>query len=167
MRYLYRSYCLKEGGIWSGRLRAQRWKQKLLIQRGTNERESEKRREVDRKKAEGGMSQELGLIVISGEAGLREGAGLHGWTHLSLRYLHILAKEYYKAGAERALPISWWRAERPPLPQASARATGRWVSWGWPACRTSGAAPSPSCWGPQRPCRWHRSCRSCHSPEQL
>lgn len=141
MRYLYRSYCLKEGGIWSGRLRAQRWKQKRLIQRGTNERESEKRTELDRKKkAEGGMSQELGLIVISGE-----GAGLHGWTHLSLRYLHILAKEYYKAGAERALPISWWRAERPPLPQASARATGRWVSWGWPACRTSGAAPSPSC----------------------
>lgn len=90
--------------------------------------------------------EQLGLFVISG--GKAEGvgrAGLHGWTHISLRYLHILAKEYYKAGAERALPISWWRAEHPPLPQASARATGQWVSWGWPACRTSGAAPSPSC----------------------
>jgi len=71
--------------------------------------------------------------------------GLHGWTHISLRYLHILAKEYYKAGAERALSISWWRAERPPPLRASARATGRWVSWGWLACRTSGAALSPSC----------------------
>lgn len=27
---------------------------------------------------------------------------LHKWTYISLRYLHILAKEYYKAGAERA-----------------------------------------------------------------
>lgn len=40
MRYLYRSYCLKEGGIWSGRLRAWRWKSKT----------AESKREPDRKK---------------------------------------------------------------------------------------------------------------------
>lgn len=147
MRYLYRSYCLKEGGIWSGRLRAWRWKSKLLNQ---SENLIEKSREQ--------MLQDTSTIrtvceLRSDESGRgrRVGEGvkwdreLHGWTHISLRYLHILAKEYYKAGTERALPISWRRAEHPPPPQASARATGRWVSWGWPACRTSGAAPSPSC----------------------
>lgn len=40
MRYLYRSYCLKEGGIWLGQLRARRWKkQKTLNQRGTNKKQ--------------------------------------------------------------------------------------------------------------------------------
>lgn len=47
-----------------------------------------------------------GTIVMSG-AGIDKAGrwqGLHGWTHISLRYLHILAKEYYRAG-----PESWPR----------------------------------------------------------
>lgn len=154
MRYLYRSYCLKEGGIWLGQLRAHRWKT-AESERNKKKKKKEKAREVGNlieKKQRVGCRrkfEQLGLFVMPGAIKLRDvvkrGRGLHGWTHISLRYLHILAKEYYKAGAERALPISWWRAERPPPPQASAHATGRWVSWGWPACRTSGAAPSPSC----------------------
>lgn len=61
MRYLYRSYCLKEGGIWSGQLRARRWKTKTAESREEQKKkkESEKSREPDRKKAEGAMSQEV------------------------------------------------------------------------------------------------------------
>lgn len=47
MRYLYRSYCLKEGGIWLGRLTAWRWKPK---EKQTNHRGTEKAREVGNRK---------------------------------------------------------------------------------------------------------------------
>lgn len=43
-----------------------------------------------------------GTILMS-RAGINKAGrwqGLHGWTHISLRYLHILAKEYYRMGAE-------------------------------------------------------------------
>lgn len=152
MRYLYRSYCLKEGGIWSG---CGDGKKQLLNQRQKNKEKSEKSRTLIEKKSREwkcrrkfeqlGLFVKLGAVKLGGAGRWGKEGGLHGWTHISLRYLHILAKEYYKAGAERALSISWWRAERPPPPRALAHATGRWVSWGWPACRTSGAAPSPSC----------------------
>lgn len=55
MRYLYRSYCLKEGGIWSGGEGHRDGEQ--TNQRGTKQ----KARKVGNliKKAEGGMSQEV------------------------------------------------------------------------------------------------------------
>lgn len=43
-----------------------------------------------------------GTILMSGVGIGKAGGwqGLRGWSHISLRYLHILAKEYYKAGPE-------------------------------------------------------------------
>lgn len=72
------------------------------------------------------------------------------------------------ADAERLLSFtSWPPAWRQPPPRPAGCATGRWGAWGWPACLTSVAAP-PRCYcSPQRLCRWHRSCQSCHSPKQL
>lgn len=72
------------------------------------------------------------------------------------------------ANAERLLSFTSWLPawhQLPPLPVGCA--TGRWVAWGWPACLTNVAAPPRCCCSPQRLCRWHRSCRSCHSPKQL
>lgn len=72
------------------------------------------------------------------------------------------------ANAERLLPFTSWQPawhRLPPPPVGCA--TGQWVAWGWPACLTSVAAPRQCCCSPQRLCRWHRSCQSCHSPKQL
>lgn len=164
MRYLYRSYCLKEG---QGQFKGSQMDELIVWeQKGSQEIFGY----AMGKKNVGGMDE-----------GTMERFWCQGWESIKLGggrdymdgpiYHWGIYTYWLKSTTRRALkvgpPISWWRAERPPLLRASARATGRWVSWGWPACRTSGAAPSLSCWGPQRPCRWHRSCRSCHSPEQL
>lgn len=98
------------------------------------------------------------------------------WILISLRYLHALGKEHYTGGtvgrggkglAEDCSIFSELPAGHPLPPRVSARATARWVSSGWPACLTSDGARCLCCSSPQTPCRWHRSCQSCHSPEQL
>lgn len=72
------------------------------------------------------------------------------------------------ANAERLLSFTSWQPawhQLPPPPVGCA--TGRWVAWGWPAYLTNVAAPLRCYCSPQRLCRWHRSCQSCHSPKQL
>lgn len=79
MRYLYRSYCLKEGGIWSGQLRAQRWKTAESERNPKEKKAREVENLIEKKQRVGcrGKFEQSGLVVMGVKR--REGAGgLHG-----------------------------------------------------------------------------------------
>lgn len=124
------------------------------------------------KDSEGGGSLPLNLCKLKQDLKYHWiVSGTHGWknarTHITEVFTDNWLKSTMWANAERLLSFtSWWPAWRqlPPLPAGCA--TGQWVAWGWPAYLTNVAIQPRCCCSPQRLCRWHRSCQSCHSPTQ-
>lgn len=77
MRYLYRSYCLKEGGIWSGQLRARRWRTKTAESREEQKKKKKARKvgnliEKKQRVRCRRKFEQLGLFVILGAVKLGE-----------------------------------------------------------------------------------------------
>ncbi len=178
MRYLYRSYCLKEGAFGRGILRS--WM----------EGKQQRTEKVYRRKEGRGWGVETDVttqhlkgwsekaVFLDTKLGLRVHESLYHWGI----YTHWVKSTTRQVcgrggggcgtcGAGRVLGsgcsiFSELPAGNPLPPPAWARATERWVSLGWPAYLTSDGSRCLSCSSPQTLCRLHRSCQSCHSPGQ-